>query len=181
MSKFKTNDQVIIKATGQIGIIKSCDMIDLGDGRVKVEYIVKIGNGFENWNTYSKNELEKVIPDYEKKPIPTLVVNAPNGYKVTLVALVTNERVAKDYFDEDGYYTSYWRKGKDLRIGYSIYNPDDEYDHTVGVRIATHRAKKSPFCHLISDFSGEFNTETVDALLRVKADYIVRNIDKFIH
>ena len=68
-----------------------------------------------------------------------------------------------------------------MRIGYAIYNPDDEYDNTVGVRIATHRAKKSPFCHLISDFSGEFNTETVDALLRVKADYIVRNIDKFIH
>lgn len=180
MSKLKTNDKVIVKATGKVGVIKGRDMIDLGDGRVKVEYIVKTDNGFENWNTYSKNELEKIRPTNEKNGIPTLVVDAPNGYKVTLVALVTNEHVMKDSYDEEGYYTPYWRKGKDLKIGYAIYNPEDEYDYDFGVRIATHRAKKSPFCHLISDFNGEFNTETVNALLHVKADYIVRNIKNFI-
>ena len=180
MSKFKTNDKVIVKATGKIGVIKSCDMIDIGDGRVKVEYIVKTGNGFENWHTYSKKELEKIVPAHVNKPIPTLVVNAPNGYKVTLVALVANELVLKDAYDEDTHYLPYWRKGKKLKIGYAIYNPDDEYNHAFGVRLATHRAKKRPFCHLISDFNGEFNTETIDALLHVKADYIVRNIDKFI-
>lgn len=180
MSKLKTNDKVIVKATGKVGVIKGRDMIDLGDGRVKVEYIVKTDNGFENWNTYTKNELEKIRPTNENKGIPTLVVDAPNGYKVTLVALVTNEHVMKDSYDEEGYYTPYWRKGKDLKIGYAIYNPEDEYDYDFGVRIATHRAKKSPFCHLISDFNGEFNTETVNALLHVKADYIVRNIKNFI-
>ena len=60
MSKLKTNDKVIVKATGKVGFIKGRDTIDLGDGRVKVEYIVKTGDGFDNWNTYSKNELEKV-------------------------------------------------------------------------------------------------------------------------
>lgn len=181
MSKFKTNDKVIVKATGKVGVIKGRDTIELGDGRVKVEYIVKTGDGFENWNTYSKNELEKVLPNHKPKAYPTLVVDAPNGYKVTLVALVTNERVLKDAFDKDGYYAPYLRKGKDLKIGYAIYNPEDEYDYEFGVRVATHRAKERPFCHLISDFNGEFNTETVDALLRVKADYIVCNIDKFIY
>lgn len=180
MSKLKTNDKVIVKATGKVGFIKGRDTIDLGDGRVKVEYIVKTGDGFDNWNTYSKNELEKVLPNHKSKAYPQLVVDAPNGYKVTLVALVTNERVLKDAYDEDGYYTPYWRKGKDLRIGYAIYNPNDEFDHAFGIRVATHRAKKSPFCHLVSDFNGEFNAETIDALLRVKADYIVRNIEKFI-
>jgi len=180
MSKIKINDKVIVKATGKVGVIKGRDTIDLGNGRVKVEYIVKTGDGFENWNIYSKNELEKFLPTNEVKTIPTLVADAPNGYKVTLVALITNERVLKDAYDEDGYYTPYWGKGKDLKIGYAIYNPNDEYDHAFGVRVATHRAKKSPFCHLFSDFNGEFNTETIDALLHVKADYIVHNIDKFI-
>ena len=179
MSKLKTNDKVIVKATGKVGIIKGRDMIDMGDGRVKVEYIVKTGDGFDNWNTYSKNELEKFLPTNEVKTIPTLVVDAPNGYKVTLVALVINDRVIKPY-RKNGVYDPHWHKVKYLRIGYAIYNPDDEYDHDFGVRVATKRAKKNAFCHLFSDFSGEFNTETVDALLRVKADYIVRNIDKFI-
>lgn len=180
MSKIKINDKVIVKKTGKTGVVKGRDTIALGDGRVKVEYIVKTDEGFENWNTYSKKELEKFLPTNEIKTTPTLVVDAPNGYKVTLVALVTNERVLKDAFDEDGYYAPYQRKGKDLKIGYAICNPNDKYDYDFGVRVATHRAKKSPFCHLISDFNGEFNKETVDALLHVKADYIVRNIDKFI-
>ena len=179
MSKLKTNDKVIVKTTGKVGVIKSRDMIDMGDGRVKVEYIVKTGDGFDNWNSYSKNELEKFFPTNEVKTIPTLVVDAPNGYKVTLVALVINDRVIKPY-RKNGVYDPHWHKVKYLRIGYAIYNPDDEYNHAFGVRLATHRAKKRPFCHLISDFNGEFNTETIDALLRVKADYIVRNIDKFI-
>ena len=180
MSKLKTNDKVIVKTTGKVGVIKSRDMIDMGNGRVKVEYIVKTGDGFDNWNSYSKNELEKFFPTNEVKTIPTLVVDAPNGYKVTLVALVTNELVLKDAYVEDIHYVPYWRKGKKLKIGYAICNPIDKYNHAFGVRLATHRAKKRPFCHLISDFNGEFNTETIDALLRVKADYIVRNIDKFI-
>ena len=181
MSKFKINNKVIIKETGKEGIIKGRDVIELGDGKVKVEYIVKTGNGFDNWGSYSKSELEKYDNSPETKSVPTLVVNAPNGYKVTIFAIVRNEPVWKDAFDSDGYYEPYLRKGKDLSIGYAICNPQDKFDHWFGVRVATHRAKKSPFCHLVSDFNGEFNKETIYALLKVKADYIVRNIDKFIH
>ena len=86
----------------------------------------------------------------------------------------------KDSFDENGYYSPYARKGKDLTIGYAIYNPSDEYDPDMGIRIATHRAKTSPFCHLISDFNGEFNKETINTLLKVKGDYIVKNIEHFV-
>lgn len=180
MSKLKIGDKVIVKVTGEVGVVKSREVIDLSDKRVKVEYIVKTGNGFENWMSYTKNELEKVDNRPENKSIPTLVVDAPNGYKVTLVALVQNETVLKDSYDADGYYAPYARKGKDLKIGYSIYNPNDEFDRKIGVRIATHRAKTSPFCHLISDFNGEFNRETIHALLRVKADYIVHNFSNFV-
>lgn len=180
MSQFKINSKVIVKATGKEGIIKGRDVIELGDGRVKVEYIVKTGNGFDNWNSYSKNELEKYVNQSEIKSVPTLVVDAPNGYKVTLVAIVRNQSVWKEAFNGDGEYEPYLRKGKDLSIGYAICNPKDTFDHWIGVRIATHRAKKSPFCHIVSDFSGEFNAETIYALMKVKANYIVKNIDNFI-
>lgn len=180
MSKLKINDKVIVKESGKVGVIKGREVHELIDGKVRVEYIVKTDEGFENWIPCTKKELEKVQPKKTKKTIPTLIVDAPNGYKVTLVAVVRNEVVWKDDYDEDGFYSPHARKGKDLKIGYAIYNPKDEYDPEFGVRIATHRAKKSPFCHLISDFNGEFNAETINALLAVKGDYIVRNINHFI-
>lgn len=180
MSKLKINDKIIVKESGKTGVVKGRDFVELPDGKVRVEYIVKTGEGFNNWGTFKKNELEKFTKVKIEKAVPTLVVDAPNGYKVTLVAIVRNETVWKDSFDENGYYSPYARKGKDLTIGYAIYNPKDDYDPDMGIRIATHRAKTSPFCHLISDFNGEFNKETINTLLKVKGDYIVKNIEHFV-
>ena len=65
-------------------------------------------------------------------------------------------------------------------MGVSIYNPVDEYNEQIGIKLAKHRAFKSPFCCLKARFSGEFNNETVEALMDVKAKYIVKNLKKFI-
>lgn len=180
MSKFRINDRVVVKKTNANGIIKGREVKDIGNGKVEVEYVVKTGDGFENWGAYSKEQLVKITNSKEATPIPTLVLDAANGYKVTLVAILTNHKIYDVYIDEDDNIIPYARKGKDLRIGYAIYNPNDEYDYKLGQRIATHRANNAPFCHLISDFNGEFNKESVDALLKVKGDYIVKNIDHFI-
>ena len=180
MSKLKIGDKVIVKENGKVGVVKGRDIVKLSDNKVRIEYIVKTDEGIDNWNSYLKDELEKVIPiKKEKKPI-TLVVNTSMGYKVTLVALVRNEYFLKDKVDEYGLFDYYYRKGKDLSIGYSIYNPNDVYDTELGVRIATHRAKKKPFCHMTSDFSGEFNQETIMALLKVKGEYIANNLSHFV-
>lgn len=180
MSKLKIGDKVIVKATGKVGIIKSREMHDVGNQKIAIEYIVKTGEGFQNWNAYGKKELVKVNVGRNEKKLRHLVVDAPNGYKVTLVAIVKREDVWKDITDELGYFQSYFRKGKRLSIGYAIYNPNDEYDEDFGIRIATHRAKKKPFCNILSDFSGEFNKETIDALLKVKGEYIATHIDEFV-
>lgn len=180
MSKFKINDKVIVKENGMVGTIKGRDQIALPDGKVRVEYIVKTGEGFDNWNKYSKHEIAKVGKDEINKPLPTMVIDAPNGYKVTLIALVHSETVWKDDWDKNGFYSPYRRKGKELSMGYAIYNPNDEYDPVMGISIAKHRAKVSPFCHLVSDFNGEFNRETIDALLKVKGRYIANNIENFV-
>lgn len=169
MSKFKTNESVVIKATGQTGVIKSREIITDGPNHVKVEYIVKTGDGFENWGSYTKKELEKVHYQPTPKPNLSIVLDAKDGYKVTLVAIVDTTY---------GPYEMY--RYKTLNIGYSIYNPNDEYNEEMGKRIATHRAKNRPFCYLFTYFGGEFNNETVMALLNVKGEYIVNNIDNFL-
>lgn len=180
MGKLKINDKVIVKETGKIGVVKGRDIISLENNKVRIEYIVKTDNGFDNWNAYSKSELEKVKNVPNQKKIPSFITNAKNGYMVTVVAIINNETIFKDSFDDDGYYRPYQKKGKHLRIGYAIFNPSDNYDHNIGINIAMHRAKNSPFCNILSDFSGEFNKETVMALLKVKGEYIADNIDKFI-
>lgn len=180
MSKLKINDKIIVKENGKVGVVKGREIKQLTDGKVKIEYVVKTGEGFDNWKAYRKNELERVNPIKTEKKLPTLVVDAANGYKVTLVAIVRNQTVWKDNIDEYGMFDTYPRKGKDLSIGYAIYNPNDEYDPDFGIRIATHRAKKRPFCHMVSDFNGEFNHETIMSLLKVKGIYIANNLEHFI-
>lgn len=174
MSRFKVGDNVIVKATNEVGVIKGRDTVDTKDGKIRIEYIVKTGNGFDKWGSYSKKELKRVSGQYVQKKPSVVVVDAPNGYKVTLVGVVT----PKDFYDYSIYF---YRKGKELNVGYSIYNPEDEYDYEYGVKKALHRAKRESFCHMESDFNGEFNEETVNAILRVKGEYIVRNIEKFIN
>ena len=71
--------------------------------------------------------------------------------------------------------------GRVLRIGYAIYSPEDEYNETHGIRIARKRSRTRPFCLMCSDFNGEFNAATVEAIMDVKADYIKNNFDKFIN
>lgn len=181
MSKFKINDNVVVKATNVIGTIKGREVINFGDGKVRVEYVVKLGDGFSNWKSFTKKELLKAKPIGDKiVPPPYAIVDAPNGYKVTLVALVKKQEIMKVYLNENDEYDPYVREGKELSIGYAIYNPADEYNMDYGIKVAGHRAKTAPFCHLVSDFSGEFNEDTITALLNVKAKYIVENFDRFV-
>ena len=89
MSKLKTNDKVIIKATGKSGIIKGRDVVNLRDDKVKIEYIVKTDEGFENWGTFSKDELEKVTSKHKEK----------------LLEMIGNvEKYASTLEDKDGFY-----------------------------------------------------------------------------
>ena len=68
MAKFKVNDRVRIIATGEVGTVKGRDIIPIeGSKRVKIEYIVKIGNGFDNWKSFSKNEIQSMKKE-KKEP-----------------------------------------------------------------------------------------------------------------
>ena len=73
MSKIKINDKVIVKQSGKIGVVKGREVCNLPDGKVKIEYIVKTGEGFENWLSVPKKELEKVVPVKTRKIMNTII------------------------------------------------------------------------------------------------------------
>lgn len=166
MAKFKVNDRVRIIATGEVGTVKGRDIIPIeGSKRVKIEYIVKIGNGFDNWKSFSKNEIQSMKKEKKEPRVYTKVYDVVDGFKITVYGKVD----------------TWCGTGRLLRIGYAIYNPEDEYNESHGIRIARKRSLTSPFCIMYSTFNGEFNAATVEAIMDVKADYIKNNFDKFIN
>lgn len=191
MSKFNVNDEVIVVATGEKGVVKAKEVTTANDGNKKhitIQYMVKVGEGFSNWKVFYRRELQKAPKKEETAESKYIikVYDAPNGYKVTLVALAdTYKHFEYDevYFEEEEHWQSIARhcKGKKLNVGYSICNPNDEYSAKVGVKIAKKRLHSKPFAHMTSKFSGEFNKETIVAIMDVKANYIINNIDKFIN
>lgn len=167
--KFKINDRVRIKATGEIGTVKGREMIPVENTkRVNIEYVVRVGNGFNNWKSFSKTELEPIPKNDDERGVYTKVYDVVDGYKITMYTKVSND------------HDMFFKKYRYLRMGYAIYSPEDVYDEKRGIRIARKRSRTSPFCHIESTFNGEFNAETVDALMDVKANYIKNNLDKFI-
>lgn len=178
MAKFKINDSVIVIANGQRGtVVCREEETDEKAKRTKVTYLVKLGNGFENYRVFSRNELKKVVSTIPETPSYVRVYDAANGFKVTCVAFVKTNYL--DWgFDEKGNFRQ--EKERNLRIGFSFYNPEDKYDPEIGVKIARHRAETHPFCNLKAKFLGEFPAETVYALMDVKAKYVLEHLDSFV-
>lgn len=183
MAKFKVNDVVVVKETGEKGVVKCREaVLDKDAKRTKVTYLVKLGDGFDNYKVFTRNELTKVNP-VEKSTVryATKVYDAPNGYKVTLVSIVDVDRHYEfDYPEDADEVIEREVKTKHFNLGVSFYNPSDEFDEKVGYKIARHRAINSPFCSLSARFLGEFNDATVEALMDVKAKYIIDNIEHFV-
>ncbi|MDY4182874.1 MAG: hypothetical protein SOX92_01060, partial [Candidatus Onthovivens sp.] len=106
MAKFKVNDRVRIIATGEEGIIKGRDVIpEEGTKRVKIEYIVKMGNGFDNWKSFSKNEIQSMKKEKKEPRVYTKVYDVVDGFKITMYGKVD----------------TWFGMGRLLRIGYAIY------------------------------------------------------------
>ena len=180
MSKFNVGEEVIVKSSGKVGVIKSREVIHKDDtNRTEITYVVKLGEGFENWKSFTKKELErKPRVDVSKLNVVSKTYKCNSGHILTMSAFT-------NIFIDDFSYcqvteTMKMLKAKRLRIGYAICNPSDVFNENTGVKIAIHRAKTSPFCDVTSHFTGEFNNDTINALLDVKAEYIMKNLERFI-
>ena len=172
--KFKINDSVHVISTGEIGVIKGCEITPIdGTSHVKVEYVVKVGDGFKNWKAFSRKEIEPIERIDGKSPHEYIkVYDVVDGYKITLYAIVERHKGLKSSFGA--------LRWSSLRIGYAIYNPMDEYNENLGIKIARRRSRISPFCTMYSAFMGEFNEETAYSIMDAKANYIKNNLNRFI-
>lgn len=170
MSKrFKVGNRVRVIASDEIGSIMGREVIPTDEKRVRVEYIVKTGNGFDKWKAYTRKELE---------PLPK---KEGGGHEYIKKYLIGKRRWLTMYAKVETYSASVIGiKSRTLSIGYSICNPEDEYYEKLGVRIAKRRSSSRPFCIMSSSFTGEFNADTVDAIMNVKAAYIKDNVGKFV-
>ena len=58
MSKFNVGEEVIVKSSGKVGVIKSREVIHKDDtNRTEITYVVKLGEGFENWKDKRQGEI----------------------------------------------------------------------------------------------------------------------------
>lgn len=175
MSKFKINQSVVRKSDGKVGVVKAREVNSVGE-KTEVKYLVDFNEGIENWKVVTRNDIMSFIQEDKKSPYIIKRYMVGDGKILTMAAKVD---VEKDYEYTLLMDDVYKKKTKTLTIGFSLYNGIDEYDEEVGRKYAIHRCKTNPFTTMVSSFSGEFNKETVEAIMAVKANYIISNIDNF--
>lgn len=179
MAKLNVNQKVIRKSDGKEGVIRAREVKSV-ENYTDVKYLVDFGDGIENWAILTRKEMK---PQQNPKKGPKYIVrkyDVGDGKMVTMAAFVETMKNSDTVYDDDlGDFLSYTTKGKVLSIGFSIYNGSDEYDFKIGEKYAIHRCKTNPFTMMSSLFSGEFNDDTVNAIMDVKAKYIIDNIDNF--
>lgn len=162
--KLKIGQSVLVKENGKKGVIKGRDIIPADDKRVTVQYIVKTGEGIDNWKAYNKKELEAISNNVSEYPKYFKKSYTKDGRDLTLVGIVDKTVFGSKIFD----------------IGHALRNPHDESNETLAYRIAKRRAWNHPVCALESFQQGEFKEETVLALMDAKANYIFENIGNFV-
>ena len=166
MARFKVGESAIIKESGKKCVIKGVETkhakIDDDHKRTDVIYVARTEDG--EWGFLRRHELSK-MPEKPQEELPFKVFEAGNGWKVVVVAIKRKE-------------TKYI-VSSNIQIGFSIYNPVDKWDLEYGIRIAKYRAKKRPLCSMFSYDKNEFGKETTNAILYVKGQYVVDNLDKF--
>ena len=165
--KFKNGDKVVIKSTGEIGVVKGRDVVkNEKDKHVEVQYIVKIGDGIHNWKAFDKKDLTLVRTNVEVYPKYYTKSYTKDGREVTLTGIVDKLPYPDDNM-------------RVLSIGHALLHPNDMSDAVMGRKISTRRAKTRPVCDYASVYKNGFDDEIVEAIMERKSKYIFDNIEKF--
>ena len=82
--------------------------------------------------------------------------------------------------EEEEYTGEYMCITKQFAIGFAICNPKDTFNEEIAKQMAVGRAKKKPYCVLVSTHPGIINTVTVDALVTSQLNHIISFPDKYI-
>ena len=184
MSNLTKGKKVRIKATGEIGVIKDFERIKRQSGKMEdVTYLVKLSDK-AGWVQCQRNNLQLLVDVSENKErvYPKTYVYEEtipeNGRTITVVGVVDVASIPH-YLPYEKRVTEKAYKCKTLSVAYAICHPEDEYDHDYAVKLATKRCDWRPMAEYTSPQTGEFRPDIVDAILKVKCEYIKNNIDKF--
>lgn len=179
MSKIKIGDQVRVKQSGVVGIVMGREQKALDNKQVQVEYVVKTGDGFENYKAFTRKDIEKIPTEEPKKDEKTYprIYNYEHKCADGRTLVVTG---VVDTFREivlDGIVNI---KKKYLAVGYSICHPSDDNNKEIGAEIALRRAYNKPLAYFETPFVGEFREDFVSIVLQSKAKFVEENIGRFI-
>lgn len=165
--KLKVGEPVRVNATGEHGVIKGREVVPMEGKKIEIQYIVKTGEGIDKWKAYSKKELTplaKTNTEVYPKVYSKTFVDDKTKRELTLVSIVN-----KNYLDF-----------KTFCMGHALRHPNDESNIKMAVKIAKHRALERPICDMTSFYKGEFNEDTVNSLMEVKAQYVFNHLDNFL-
>lgn len=183
MAKFKVNE-IIGFTEGQFktGVIKSIKRdYDENNKHTNITYHVKRHDNNETV-VLQKKDLVKLENGRKQERTPKIshqYVKLKNGSGLLVLGYL-NKEVKEILVKKNDQYHVKREKYNTLKIGYAFCHKDDEFNLDFGIKLAKHKAKKSPLSIFETKYKMNLDEETVDAILNSKTKYIADNLHKFI-
>lgn len=190
MSKrFEIGEKVKILSAGTTGRIMDFNCIrSQSSKRCTNEFIVKPDGAtrLSQWMTCTRRDLQRLNTVKEEKSkwsVNVIFEHEGNECTMTVAALLRRkDNYRGTYINGDCVaYTYNPNPPYELLFGWSICAPGDEFDEIKGAKIALHRAKEHPFSRMESMNPRDFSEETVLAILKTKAQYLLTKTDKLVN
>jgi hypothetical protein len=190
--RYKKNQRVEFRENGKKGtvvdvIVKTSE--EEGKKKCEVLYLVKPdgASDFDEYMVCTRKDLRPEQKEIIVKDDSVYVTEeTEEGFKVLMYAETFDGPVlfCKDYPQGDGRcscaaYVDELKK--QLYVSYAICSPDDEFDLNRGLKIARHRLFEQPYFKMYAERESEFDKETVEAILKAKAKYIVAHKERFVN
>ena len=191
--RFKVGEKVFIHAKSAYGVIIDRNVVySEKDGRpfIEINYLVK-PDGAKNFNDYvfcGRKDIQKeqteALPDQREN---WTAVELGDGFSAIVYSYVSD---GPRFISSSGTMIDGAKYGsccldtsvkKILKISYAICSKDDAYDVKEGLKICRSRVEKNPMCVMFSEFEGDFDTKTVDAIVHTKAEYIRSHRNRFVN
>jgi hypothetical protein len=156
--------------------------------RCEILYLVK-PDGAEDFDQYlvcSRKDLrhEQIENVNDLREHFQSNIDIGDGFKLLMYGYVFDGPLCVGHNDIAHGFSSYTMVDeikKQLYITYAICSKDDEYDIWEGLKLCRHRLKEQPYIKMYAEREGEFDSETVKAILLAKANYIKQHRDRFIN
>ena len=192
--RFKVGDKVFIHAKSAYGVIIDRNVVySEKDGRpfIEINYLVK-PEGAQNFNDYvfcGRKDIQKegqteAVPDPREN---WTTVELGDGFKAIIYSYVSDGprfiSSSATSINGETYKSCCMDTSvkKILKISYAICSKDDSYRIKEGLKICRSRIEKNPMCVMFSEFDGDFDAKTVDAIIHAKADYIRSHRNRFVN